>query len=215
MNGRYDPVMRFFTSSLAVAAVLAASPVLAQAPDLPPGHPPVQKRETIEPETLPEAPNVAIDQLFDRLKSARSPEAAQRITQQIEARWLVSGSDTIDLLMARVMAAMRANDAALSLDLLDAILTLKPDYAEGWHKRARVHFAQKDIGRSMADLEMALRLEPRNYNAMQGLAALLKEVGDKKRAIEVYRRLLAVHPQLPNVEKDMNELVAEVEGREL
>jgi hypothetical protein len=158
---------------------------------------------------------VTLEQLFERLKTAKRPEAGQRIAREIEGRWLQSGSDTVDLLMARALAAIKANDTALALDLLDAIVTLKPDYAEGWNKRATVHFVRKDIGRSVADIEAVLRLEPRHYGALYGLATLMKELGDKKRALAAYRQALALNPFLSEVEKQVKDLSLEVDGRDL
>lgn len=192
------------------------------APD--PGGP--QLRPTLPPEgggkagERVEAPREApapptLDELFDRLKTAKRPEAGQRIAREIEHRWLESGSDTIDLLMARALTAMKANEMPLALDLLDAVVTLKPDYVEGWNKRATVLYARKDLGRSVADIETALRLEPRHFGALYGLATLMKDLGRKKEALAAYRRALELNPHLPNAEKDIKELSAEFDGRDL
>lgn len=230
---------------LAAGPALLPATLPAGAQTLPPDHPPVPPQpkaapDRVTPDPAPEppkrgidrvpaeraapdlelpqvgeAPDVTIDQLFDRLKKAKRPEQGKRIAREIEMRWLASGSDTIDLLMARSISAMKANEMVLALDLLDAVITLKPDYAEAWNKRATVHFARKNLGASVADIEAALRLEPRHFGALFGLATLMKEFGDKKGALAAYRRALELNPYLPDVEKTMKELTLEVEGREL
>ena len=61
----------------------------------------LEQRAAPGPETL--------DQLFERLKTAKRPELGRRVAREIEHRWLMSGSDTVDLLMVRALAAIKAN----------------------------------------------------------------------------------------------------------
>ncbi|MEJ1160243.1 tetratricopeptide repeat protein [Prosthecomicrobium sp. N25] len=215
--------MRLSSHSL-IAAGLSAGLLLgaaaAGAQTLPPDHPPVPQDRVPQGDAadLPEPrepPTVTLDDLFDRLKKAKRPEAAASVSREIEARWLASGSDTVDLLMIRALTAIKAKDMALAMDLLDAIVTLKPDYVEGWNKRATLHYSRKDLGRSLADIEMTLRLEPRHYGALYGLATVFKDLGQKDKALDAYRKVLALNPQMPNVEKEIKELATEVEGRDL
>jgi tetratricopeptide (TPR) repeat protein len=223
--------MRHFSSSHVLAAGLVAGlalgfPAAAQQ-SLPPDHPPVPQ-DRVPPDPLPAPPQArdaapgqaregapSLDELLERLKQAKRPEQAAAISREIESRWMTSGSDTIDLLMTRALTAVKAKETGIALDLLDAIVTLKPDYVEGWNKRATIHYTRKDIGKSIADIEMTLRLEPRHYGALYGLATLMKDLGRKDKALEAYRRVLAVNPHMPNVEKDIRELTIDVEGREL
>jgi tetratricopeptide (TPR) repeat protein len=158
-------------------------------------------------------PPPSLDDLYRRLKNARSPGVANRLAGEIQARWLRSGSDTVDLLMQRALAAIAAKDTGLALDLLDAVLTQKPDYAEAWHQRAVAHFARRDFDAAIEDVDAALRLEPRHYGALVGLATMLGEYGYSARALDAYRRALAIHPFLKDVAKKIEDLSVEVEGR--
>lgn len=154
-----------------------------------------------------------LDDLYRRLKNARSPGVANRLASDIQVRWLQSGSDTVDLLMQRALAAIAAKDAPLAQDLLDSIIALKPDYAEAWNQRAVLHFGQRDFDAAIEDVDVVLRLEPRHYGALVGLATILGEYGFKARSLEAYRRAIAIHPFLKDVPKKIDELAVEVEGR--
>ena len=147
-----------------------------------------------------------LDALFETLKTAKDKEAANAAENSIAALWLDSGSDTVDLLMEWTLAAMKEKNFPLALDYLDRILTLKPDYVEGWNTRATVYFMTEDLGRALADIERVLAIEPRHFSALAGLGTILREIGEDKRALEVYRRAIAVDPHLPNVQKAIDDL---------
>ncbi len=108
--------------------------------------------------------------------------------------WLESGSDTVDLLMERTLKAMDEKNYSLALDFLDRIVTLEPDYVEGWNKRATVFYLTDDYGKSVSDIERVLSIEPRHFGALAGLGTILRELGDDKRALEAYRQALALDP---------------------
>ena len=154
-----------------------------------------------------------IDFLFQALKAAPDDETARLIEGRIWAMWLVSGSDTADLLMSRARAAIEQNDADLAIQLLDAIIELKPDYAEAWNRRATLYFEKHDYGRAMSDIAQVLAREPRHFGALTGLGMILEDVGDNRRALEAFRRALEVDPRLERVPEIVKNLIEKVEGR--
>src|SRR3954447_13864174 len=101
----------------------------------------------------------SIDFLFEALKAAPDAETAKLIENRIWALWLTSGSDTADLLMSRVKEAAEQKETDLAIRLLDAIVELKPEYAEAWNRRATMYFTKKDYGHALADIAQALARE--------------------------------------------------------
>ncbi len=156
-----------------------------------------------------------LDSLFQALKAAPDKETARVIEGRIWALWLSSGSDTADLLMSRVRAAIEQKDVELAIKLLDAIVDLKPDYVEAWNRRATLHFEKHDYGRAMSDLARVLALEPRHFGALTGLGMILEDVGDDKQALQVLRRALEVDPHLDKVPGMVKSLTEKVEGRDI
>lgn len=153
--------------------------------------------------------------LFGALKAAPDADSAKLVENRILALWLASGSDTTDLLMTRVKAAVDASDLDLAVRLLDAVVEIKPDYAEGWNRRATIYFMKKDFNRAIVDIRQALGREPRHFGALAGLGMMLHEVGDDKRALEIFRRALEVHPHLPRIPDLVKQLIEKVEGRDI
>jgi tetratricopeptide (TPR) repeat protein len=127
----------------------------------------------------------------------------------------VSGSATADLLMSRVKSALDGKDVDLALEILNSLVEVKPDYVEGWNRRATIHFMQKDFGAALADIRQVLAREPRHFGALSGLGLIMQEIGDEKRALEVFRRALAVHPRLDKIPDLVKTLSEKVEGRDI
>jgi tetratricopeptide (TPR) repeat protein len=156
-----------------------------------------------------------LDFLFEALKSAPDADSAKLVEGRIWALWLASGSDTADLLMSRVKTAVDGKDNNLAIELLSAVIGLKPDYVEAWNKRATIYFANKDYGKSLADIRQVLAREPRHFGALSGLGIIMQEFGEDKLALEAFRRALAVNPHLPKIPEFVKTLTEKVEGRDI
>jgi tetratricopeptide (TPR) repeat protein len=216
--------MRVRFPSAGIAAVVIAAAALSFAPtrvwaqtaDDPPA--PIDKLPN-PPDKLPKAPKGDrgrnIDFLFDALKAAPDAEIAKQVENRIWAIWLASGSDTADLLMSRVKAAIEAKDTRLAIQLLDSIIEVKPDYIEAWNRRATLFFAMKDYGRAMADIQEVLSREPRHFGALAGLGMILEELGENKQALEAYRKALAINPHMQRIPEQVKALAEKVEGRDI
>jgi tetratricopeptide (TPR) repeat protein len=222
-------LVAFAVSAALCAPALAAEPQLPQnpLPQNPPGAPQGPERPggpqapdwVAPPSDLPKASRgehaYNLDTLFAALKIAPDAESAKAIEERIWALWMVSGSDTCNVLMGRVKAATDDKDYALAIRLLDAIVELKPDYTEAWNRRATLYFLEKDYGHALADLREVLVREPRHFGALSGLGLILQEFGDDKHALEAYRKALAINPHLEHIDEAVKTLSEKVEGRDI
>ena len=93
----------------------------------------------------------------------------------------------------------RRKDYDLAIKLLNAVVELKPDYIEGWNRRATIYYLKKDYAHSIADIREVLSREPRHFGALSGLGLILQEIGDDKHALEAYRKVLAIDPHQEHV----------------
>lgn len=213
--------MMLIVRSLSVAFLLAvAMPAgLVQAQDAPPQRPGIvapadrDDNPTVTPGPS-RGPAATLERLFERLAAAKTPEEARGIANLIQRRWARSNSPTADLLMSRAQTAMKDKQLELAIELLDRVVSLEPDWAEGWNQRANALFLAGDPIRSMLDIGEALKREPRHYGAMMGLGTILRQQGDDKRAMVAYRRALEVYPQLEAVKSAVDSLKIEVDGRD-
>jgi tetratricopeptide (TPR) repeat protein len=194
--------------TMAVAQVIA--PQLSPVPKTEP-----QKLEPQKPAQTQRAPNQpALDKLFERLKSVKDADEAKGIERQITRNWARSGSDTADLLMSRAQEAAKARNFALSVELLDRVIALQPDWAEGWNQRANVFFRMEDHVRAALDVAETLKREPRHFGALVGLGQMLRAQGAEKSALKAYRRAYELHPFLTGVKAQIDKLSPDAEGRD-
>jgi tetratricopeptide (TPR) repeat protein len=158
------------------------------------------------------AKKVRLDKLFSDLKRERNDKAAERIAGSIWREWSDSGSANIDLMMQWSQKAIEAQKFDVALDFLDQVTTLDPTYAEGWNRRATVHFMMKNYGKSLADIEQTLRLEPRHFGALSGLAQIMADTGHKQSALEAWQRVLAIYPMMRSAQEQVTTLSEELAG---
>src|SRR5690349_7494496 len=201
--------MRWRFLLVGILAACFTSPTLA-----------ADKKDWVEPPTkLPHAqrgdPTRNLDFLFEALKLAPDDPTAKQIEQRIWATWFISPSDTANLLMSRVRTAIEAKDTDLALKLLDALIKIRPDYVEAWNRRATVYFMKNEYGKSLADIREVLKREPRHFGALSGLGMILQELGEDRRALEAYRRALAVYPRIERIPETVKTLQEKVEGRDI
>jgi tetratricopeptide (TPR) repeat protein len=156
-----------------------------------------------------------LDELFKRLAATSDAEEGKGIAGAIERVWLRSGSDTADLLMSRAVAAVQAKDLPLALELLDKVVAVEPGWAEAWNKRATARFMSSDINGAMGDIDHVLKLEPRHFGALSGMGFILQREGLDKRALEIFRHVLTIYPGQPDIQKIVEKLAPEVEGRDI
>jgi cytochrome c-type biogenesis protein CcmH/NrfG len=90
---------------------------------------------------------------------------------------------------------------------------LAPDYAEGWNRRAYVYFLQNNFESAVGDLRRALALEPNHFKALEGLARILRDTGQKKAALQAYKQILKINPYQEGAKEAVDELSVEVEGQ--
>lgn len=160
------------------------------------------------------AENTAIDDMFIRLKEA-DERTAPRIEREIWNEWSKSGSPAMDLLLQRGRDAMAAGRTDEAIEHLTALTDHAPDFAEGWNARATAYYNARQFGPSIADIAHTLTLNPRHFGALSGLGAIFQELGQKEKALEVYRAALAIHPHLVGVTEAVKRLEKEIAGTDL
>jgi len=191
---------KLFAFLPAIALSLAAAAAIAAETNPPPAKPAAA------------TPENRLDTLFGELKRERNERAAERIAARIWEEWNRSGSASVDLMMQWSQKAMQEEKFDVALDFLDQVVTLRPSYAEGWNRRATVHFMMRSFGKSMADIDRTLQLEPRHFGALAGLAQIMKERDNKELALDAYQRVLEIYPMLRSAQNEVGTLSEELAG---
>lgn len=156
-------------------------------------------------------PRLAV--LFQILASTSNLLEASEATMLIWSIWIESGDDTIDQLVEEGQDAAAAGDLDRAIAIFDDVVEKRPDFSEGWNRRATYLYLSRQFERSAADVERVLALEPRHFGALSGLGLIRLEQGDQRGAIEAFERALAVNPHLPAARHHIEQLRRALGGK--
>ena len=127
--------------------------------------------------------------------------------------WTRSGDPAIDALMAQATEAMQSGQHAKAIKILDQVVRKKPEFAEGWNRRATVHYLAGDLQKSIADCDQVLKRNPGHFGALSGLGQIYLQLEDEEAALKWFRRALEVNPNMLSVEMNIRMLEERLKGR--
>jgi tetratricopeptide (TPR) repeat protein len=153
--------------------------------------------------------------LFERLKEAESPREAGEVEGRIWQIWSESDDGAVRGLMRDGIAALERGDYPHALTKFDQMVVIAPNFAEGWNKRATVHYLLGDYGQSLADIAKTLALEPRHFGALAGRGLVYVQLEDERRALEAFEAALAIHPNLTSAAANAEQLRKIIRDREI
>jgi tetratricopeptide (TPR) repeat protein len=117
--------------------------------------------------------------------------------------WTRSGDADIDRLMARASEEMQAGRHSEAITLLSEVIRKRPDFAEGWNRRATVYYLAGEYRKSIADCDEVLKRNPGHFGALSGLGQIYLQLDDPEKALAWFRRALEVNPNMLGVEMNI------------
>ena len=128
--------------------------------------------------------------------------------QALWAVWSRSGDARIDDLLKRGVAQMRDEHFGDAIATFTRVIELKPDFAEGWNKRATAYFLAGEYRRSLADCDEVIKRNPQHFGALSGYGQIYLQLGQPEKAIEYFKRALEVNPNLDQLQSVIEALEA-------
>ena len=144
--------------------------------------------------------------LFRALASAESVAEATVLEEKIWQLWFESADVSVAEPFERGVVAMHSGDHQTALRAFDAVVEAAPGFAEGWNRRATLHFMLGNYEASVRDIEKTLALEPRHFGALSGLA-MIREAQDRPfEALEALEKVIRIHPRLPHLQERIDQI---------
>jgi tetratricopeptide (TPR) repeat protein len=150
--------------------------------------------------------------LHERLRD-ESAFVRQFAEQGLWLLWTRSGDAETDRLMALATEAMQAGRHPEATAVLNEVIKRKPDYAEGWNRRATVHYLAGEYQKSIADCGEVLKRNPGHFGALSGLGQIYVQLQDLEKALQWYRRALEVNPNMLGVEMNIRMIEEQLRDR--
>ena len=150
--------------------------------------------------------------LFENLLAASSSEEASALETNIWGIWTESGREDINRLMTLGIQAMSYQLYDVALESFDEVVSLDPNFAEGWNKRATVYWLKNDLSASMEDIQRTLALEPRHFGAISGMGLIFLDRGDPTGAMRAFEEVLKINPRSRSAKQRVDSLRTVLEG---
>jgi len=120
--------------------------------------------------------------------------------------WSRSGDSDVDTLFQLGIEQMNQRDSASAIETFSRIIQRKPDFAEGWNKRATLYYLIGEFDKSLADCEEVIRRNPVHFGALSGFGMIYLQLGKPEQSLDYFQRALVVNPNLSQVEAAVEEL---------
>lgn len=115
--------------------------------------------------------------LIAKANAAPDVNAGRRVSNEMWEVWLRAPDAAAQEVLDAGMGRRDAYDFAGAIAEYDRLIDYCPEYAEGYNQRAYVHFLRQDFAPALADLDVALRLQPYHVAAQSGRALTLMNMG--------------------------------------
>ena len=132
--------------------------------------------------------------LFDKLYSSEDTKEINTITKKIWDIWHETNDIKIEADFYRGMELLKTRDLIMSINFFSKVIDKKPDFAEGWNKRATAYFMMGEFDKSMFDINQTLHLEPRHFGALDGMGLIFIHLQQYSEAIKIYDQMLKIFP---------------------
>lgn len=155
-----------------------------------------------------------LDALFADLAEADA-ETAPFIAGKIRTEWGKSGSASMDLLMSRGVEAMASGRSQDAIGHLSAAIDHAPEFMMAYVERAQAYMMAGLYGPAVADLQRALTMEPRQFDAMQMMAQILAEIDRPDQAFAMLGAARDLLPHDPTIDRTLDLLAQDRHGIDL
>lgn len=156
-----------------------------------------------------------MDDVVPLLNSLRDENELVRNTaeQSIWRIWARSGDPAVDRLYARGIREMNEGSFARAISTFTEIIKLKPDFAEGWNKRATVYFMTEQYDKSLEDCDEVLKRNPYHFGALSGYGHIHVEFRLLEQAIDYFQRALKINPNMGSIARLIERLEQQIKDQ--
>jgi len=143
--------------------------------------------------------DLVVEALHDDDEAVRS--AAEAAVWRL---WSRSGDPEIDTLLQSGIRYMDDGRMGMAVEIFTTITVRKPEFAEGWNKRATAYYLIGDYDQSLKDCDEVIKRNPNHFGALSGYGLIYVKRGDLERALEYFQKALEVNPNLHGVEETID-----------
>ena len=135
-----------------------------------------------------------LNNLFKKLNETENQDEIRDLISDIWNIWYEVDDPKVIEYFEKGIQAMNLRNYPLAIRFFNNLIEKDPNFAEGWNKRATVHFMMGNFDQSMQDIIKTLELEPRHFGALDGMGLIFIHQGQFQQALDVYDKMLEIFP---------------------
>ena len=132
--------------------------------------------------------------------SDNSPVVRELAESGLWQVWSRSGDAETDKLLAAGVRQMSGGQLKEAVALFSQVIARRPAFAEGWNKRATAYYLAGDYQNSLKDCAEVIKRNPQHFGALSGYGQIYIQLDQLEKALDYFRRALAVNPNMTGVE---------------
>ena len=141
--------------------------------------------------------DLELNKLFNQLKNNSNASMAFEIEMKIWSIWSTHPSqENLTQLLARGSNLMTLQKFNKAYETFSKVISLDPNWAEGWNKRATVLYMLGRHQESQEDIDEVLKLEKRHFGALSGQGLVQTELKNYEKAINSYKEVQKIYPSM-------------------
>ena len=138
-----------------------------------------------------------LNKLFNQLKNNSNASMAFEVEMKIWNIWSTHPSqENLTQLLANGSNLMTQHKLNKAYETFSKVISLDPNWAEGWNKRATVLYMLERYEESQEDINEVLKLEKRHFGALSGQGLVQIELKNYERAINSYKEVQKIYPSM-------------------
>ena len=138
-----------------------------------------------------------LNKLFNQLKNNSNASMAFDVEMRIWNIWSTHPSqENLTQLLADGSNLMTQHKLNKAYETFSKVISLDPNWAEGWNKRATVLYMLGRYEESQEDINEVLKLEKRHFGALSGQGLVQIELKNYERAINSYKEVQKIYPSM-------------------
>jgi len=142
--------------------------------------------------------DLVIEALYDS-----DPEVRVHAEAAVWQLWSRSGDAEADRLLKSGIQRMEDGQLRQAVEVFTRITERKPDFAEGWNKRATAYYLLEDYERSLKDCAEVIKRNPQHFGALSGYGMIYLRLGRPETALGYFERALEINPNMKGVEESI------------
>ncbi|MBN2562520.1 MAG: tetratricopeptide repeat protein [Phycisphaerae bacterium] len=141
-----------------------------------------------------------------KLLHHENPSVVASAEDALWSIWFRVGGALGQAVLCRIAESIQSGESENVVAMLTEVIRVQPSYAEAYHQRSQAYYLDNAFDHALRDARRAFELNPWHFGALANQAHALAALGHLREALQAYRKVLQLHPQMPGIRLSIRHL---------